>query len=95
MHTDERAADVYSGPGTDVLDRCGALQPLPQRSRERASRVRPRADVDDLLANFFGRRFVEYQRAVEVLAALRGEIYPALLHDRPYPVQRGLRRLHA
>ena len=52
-------------------------------------------DVDDLIAKFFGCRFVEYQRAVEVLAALHGKFNAALLQNGIDARECGLRSLEA
>lgn len=46
------------------------------------ARLRLGDDADRLVAELFSRLALDYQRAVEVLAALGGEVEPVLLYER-------------
>ena len=82
VHAYERAADVETGGGADVLDGDGVLHALPHGGGEGAAGLWLGDDADRLVAELLRRLALDYQRAVEVFAALGGEVEPVLLYER-------------
>ena len=78
MHPNQGAADIQAADRPDMLHRDRVIKPLPCRCGKGAARLGLRQDIDRLIAVFFGRLPFDNQRAVEMLAALRGEIQPVI-----------------
>ena len=71
---DKGVADIDAGPGHHMLDHDRVVKPFIGRHRAGAAGVQRGLDGDDLKAVLFRRRPLDDQRAVDVLAALHGQI---------------------
>ena len=74
MHTDQRAADVKTCMGADLLDRNGIFHICPGDSRKRTACFGLGNDGNDLIAVLFCGFAFHDDRAVQMLTALRAEI---------------------
>ena len=95
MHTDERAADVHTCSGADLLDKDRVLKGAPAACGPAAARVGLRNGRDDLIAVGLGSLALKDDSAVEMLTALSGQIDTLLLQRRLHTRQHGGRGLHA
>ena len=93
MHTDERAANIQPRMGADMLDRHGILHLRIHRRGKRTACMGLRQDADDVVAVFFRTIALNDQSAVEMLAALGGEINPLLCQHGCDACKNGLSRL--
>ena len=95
MHTDDSAADIQTGVGADVLNSHRVVEVVPGGGGEGAAGLGLGADVDDLIAVLLGAGLLDDEGAVQVLAALGGQVDAALLQYGVDRLEKAIDRLDA
>ena len=95
MHTDERAADVHTCSGADLLDKDRVLKGAPAACGPAAAGMGLRNGRNDLAAVGLRGLALKDDSAVEMLTALSGQIDTLLLQWRQHARQHSGCGLHA